>query len=213
MRLDVFYDLLCPFSFLAKRSLDLATARTGASPAVAYRPFMLHPEFPRAPHDFAAAFVAKYGEGGRVPMWDAVIERGRAVGIDYRFYDIQHGFNSVDGHRAVRRAGAEGRGEALLERLFSAFFEECRYLGDLDLLADLAGEVGCDEPAMRDYLRSDEDLNTIYRLSDEARRDPGVPGVPFHLVDGRPWRAAETGIAAYEALLSGRSAARDFPVT
>lgn len=199
MHLDIYYDLLCPFSYLGYRSLEIAKQRTGASPDVTYRPFMLHPEFPRAPHDFAGAFVAKYGEGGRVPMWDAVIAKGRAVGIDYRFYEIEHGFNSVDGHRAVLRAGE--RGEALMARLFSAFFEECQYLGDLDLLARLAGEVGCDEAAMRTYLHSDEDLDAIYRLSDEARA-AGVRGVPTHLVNGRLWQPPETGVAAYEALLS-----------
>ena len=99
-----------------------------------------------------------------------------------------------------------------MERLFRAFFEECRYLGDFELLASLASEVGCDEAAMRAYLHSDEDLDTIYRLSDEARR-AGVRGVPTHLVDGRPWQPRETGPAAYEALLSGSAAARDFPVT
>ena len=204
MRLDIYYDLLCPFSFLAKRSLDLTIEKTGAAPEVVYHPFMLHPEFPRARHDFAGAFVAKYGEGGRVPMWDSVIARGRAVGIDYRFYDIEHGFNSVDGLRAVRRAGE--RGPALMERLFRAFFEECQYLGDLDLLAKLSAEVGCARDDMLAYLRSDEDLDTIYRLSEEARR-AGVRGVPRLLVDGQPWQPRETGADAYEALLSGSASA------
>ena len=198
MRLDIYYDLLCPFSFLAKRSLDLTIEKTGAAPEVVYRPFMLHPEFPRARHDFDKAFVAKYGMDRRVPVWDALIARGEAVGIRYRFYDIEHGFNSVDGLRAVRKAGE--RGPALMERLFRAFFEECQYLGDVDLLARLSAEVGCEHDDMLAYLRSDEDLDTIYRLSEEARR-AGVLGVPTHLVDGRPWQPRETGPAAYEALL------------
>ena len=200
MKLDTYYDLLCPFSWLSKRSLEIASERTGVPALVAYRPFMLHPEFPRAPHDFAGAFTAKYGEGRRVPMWDAVTLRGRAVGLDYRFYEIEHGFNSVDGHRAVLTAEEAGLGSALIERLFAAFFTEGRYLGDLGLLASLAGEVGCDEAMMSAYLRSDQDLDTVHCLS-EAARAAGVRGVPTHVVDGRLWQPGDTGVAAYEALL------------
>ena len=187
---------------MSKRCLEVAAREAGRTPAVAWHAFLLHPEFPRAPHDFEAAFVAKYGQGARVPVWDDVMARGEAVGIRFRFYEIEHGFNSVDAHRLVRLAGRIGEEDAMIERLFSAFFEECRYLGDLELLADLGAEAGLDRADTLARLRSEEGLPAIYEAGEAARRDPGVSGVPFHLVDSAPWRPGDTSLAAYRGLLA-----------
>ncbi|MEQ8433754.1 MAG: DsbA family protein [Oceanicaulis sp.] len=201
MRIDVFYDVLCPFCFLAKRSLDLAMAETGAAPQIVHHPFMLHPEFPRGPHDFQQAFTAKYGEAARGPMWDSVIARGREVGIAFAFYDIKHGFNSITAHRLVHKARAIGVEAAVLEDLYSAFFEDGLYLGDTTLLAHIGARHGLPEADTRAYLDSDQEEAEIFALTERFKRDPGVTGMPYHLVDGAPFRLAKTGVGSFRALL------------
>lgn len=202
MRIDVYYDLLCPFCFLAKRSLDRARQRVpGSAVEVHHYPFMLYPDLPRGAHHFRQAFTDKYGEAARVPMWDAVIARGAAVGINFCFYDIEYGFHSITPHRLVHRAKQVGQESAVLDDLYSAFFEHGRYLGDTALLAEIGAAHGLDPMATKAYLDSDEDEALISQQSAAARTDPGVTGMPFHLVDGQPFKPEATGPEAFIALL------------
>ena len=69
-------------------------------------------------------------------------ERGREEGIDYRFDRITRSPNTVDAHRLVRWAAAEGAQDDMVERLFAAYFSEGLDVGDPAVLADLPADVG-----------------------------------------------------------------------
>ena len=202
IKIDAYYDILCPFCFLAKRSLELAREeRPVVEISLSWKPFMLHPEFSRGPHSFRGAFVEKYGEGARVPMWDHVIARGRQVGIEFRFYDIDHGFHSILPHRLVHRAKTVGTEDALIEDLFSAFFEKAVYLGDIETLADIAGQHGLERSATISYLESDADEEHIFSLTERYQQDPGVTGMPFYTVNGKAFRLEESGPDSFIKML------------
>lgn len=188
MQIDAYYDILCPFSYLAKRYLERSIARFPDVPvAITLKPFMLHPTLPIAgPHSFRSAFTDKYGEGARVPMWDRVIALGAEVGIAFAFYRIEQGAHAIHGHRAVRFAERYGKERQALEAIYQAFYEDARYIGEASILAELLGNVGVPEQSARDYLESGEDVETIFALTERYRVDPGVTGMPFHTVDGEP---------------------------
>lgn len=207
MKIDAYYDILCPFSFLAKRALELALdERDAADVAIELHPFMLHPTLPLAgPHSFRGAFTAKYGEGKRVSMWDRVIGLGKEVGIDFAFYRIEQGAHAVHGHRAVHFAKRHGRERDMLEAIYRAFYEQARYIGDAATLAELGESVGLPRAELLAYLESGDDVELMFALTERYRIDPGISGMPFHLVDGRP--TEPQGVAGWRAVLDGRTVA------
>ncbi len=93
--------------------------------------------------------------------------------------------NTLNSHRLLRFAQAKGQkvGEALLERLFTAYFFEGGDIGDLELLVDLAEEVGLDCTGVSDYLASDADRD-IVAAEDARAREIGIQGVPTYILDG-----------------------------
>ena len=72
----------------------------------------------------------------------------------------------------------------MVERLFRAYFLEGRFIGDRDVLADVAGEAGLSRDAARAYLDSESGTDTIEAM-DRRVRELGVTGVPFFIFDGR----------------------------
>jgi predicted DsbA family dithiol-disulfide isomerase len=72
--------------------------------------------------------------------------------------------------------------DAGVEALFAAYFAQARDVGDLDVLADVAGSAGLDANEVRLYLASDED-ETIVRAEDKHARELGIRGVPCSVIE------------------------------
>lgn len=210
MIVDVVYDLLCPWSLVAKRHFDLAVERIRpASLVVRWRPFMLYPHFDRGGHDFLAFFRERYGEELRVPMWDRIRAVAEPVGIHFAFERITRGPASIDAHRLIRFASREapGREGELYERIARAFFENARVV-DEDLLVEQGEAVGLDPERARAYLRGDEDDAAIFAET-ESWRAAGVTSLPHYIFDDlrdRPRVIKQTGVLTFARALAAEAA-------
>jgi predicted DsbA family dithiol-disulfide isomerase len=216
MRIDAVYDFLCPWCHVGKRHLALAMAAEAARPdavpvEVHWRQFMLYPHFDRGGHDFLEFFRQKYGEGLRVPMWDAIRAVARPIGIDFAFERMTRGPASLDGHRLVRWAEARKPGVSgpMIEDIGRAFYEEARVIDD-DFLVELAERHGLDGPAARAHLASDSDLEAPFAETDAWRR-AGVTSMPHYQIthdDGRVEVIRQTSVEAFAAAFDRARAAR-----
>src|SRR5690606_25057449 len=104
-------------------------------------------------------------------------------GLDYHLDATVTG-NTRDAHQLVHLAREQGRQDAMLERLYRAYFTEGRSIFDPDSLVDLAQEAGLDPAAAREALRDrryesavEEDIAVAARI--------GISGVPFFVIDGK----------------------------
>src|SRR5262249_53711721 len=111
-------------------------------------------------------------------------DMGRVEGIDYRFDAITRAANTINAHRLVRWASEAGKGEAMVERLFRANFTEGRDIGDLNVLADLAAEVGLDRAETAARLATDQDRDAVLAEIQQAYQI-GVTGVPTFILAQR----------------------------
>ena len=68
--------------------------------------------------------------------------------------------------------------------LFQGFFEEGRDIGDLDVLASLAGKAGLDAGSAGEYLAGDRNRD-IVRTREAQARSVGLVGVPSIIVNGQ----------------------------
>ncbi len=108
---------------------------------------------------------------------------GLAEGITYRFDAITRAPDTVNAHRLVYWASAQDRQDEMVERLFAAYFSDGLDVGDNDVLAVLAGEVGMTGD-VADRLAGPEDRETVVAEINHAYRI-GVTGVPCFILDGR----------------------------
>lgn len=181
---DVVSDVACPWCYLGKRRLERAIELVlEIDVAVRWRPYRLDPTIPPEGMDRKDYVIRKFGS---LAALDEAHERltamGHAEGVDYHFERITRSANTIDAHRLVRWAGADGAEDAMVEKLFSAYFNEGRDIGSVDVLAGLAGEAGLDGGAVAERLRGNEDRDTVAAEIEDAYRI-GVTGVPCFILD------------------------------
>jgi len=135
--------------------------------------------------DRRAYVEAKFGGAeGAAQVYDRLRAAGATAGIAFAFERIARQPNTLDAHRLIAWAQAQGAGEALVERLFRAYFLEGRYVGDREVLAALAGEAGLDEGAARAHLASGDGADAVAAM-DRRARELGIDGVPFFVFNQR----------------------------
>ena len=190
LTIDVISDVVCPWCFIGRRRLGAALARLAAEeprarPLVSWHPFQLNPDLPREGIDRSVYLAEKFG-GARpaAEIYERVRAAGRSVGIDFAFERIARQPNTLDAHRLISWAQAQGSAEEVVERLFRAYFLEGRFIGDREVLAAIAGEAGLSAELARAHLASSEGAAAIAEM-DRRTRELGVSGVPFFIFGGR----------------------------
>jgi predicted DsbA family dithiol-disulfide isomerase len=196
---DVVSDVVCPWCFVGKRNLASALKQwDGETIEVRWRPFQLDPTIPPGGMDRAEYMARKFGPDRATNVHERLIQIGKAAGVDFAFDAIRRSPNTLDAHRLIRWAAANGAQEAIVERLFTLYFIEGRDIGGRDLLAEVAGENGLDAAAVRARLDTDIDARDVQEEIASAVR-MGVNGVPFFIIDGK---YGLSGAQPPEAILS-----------
>lgn len=188
MRVDVWSDVVCPFCYIGKRRLEAALAGLPHSDTVevVWHAFQLLPDLVTDPTRNA---VQNMAERKGWPMAYARQVAGQltalaaADGLAFH-YEQTRVANTFDAHRLQHFATTQGKGDAMAEALFKAFFTDGRDIADPDTLAELASAVGLPEAQVREVLASDAYAEDVRRDVDEALQ-LGVNGVPFFVIDGR----------------------------
>ena len=186
LHLDVIVDVVCPWCFLGKRRLDAAIDELDdIDIEVRYRPFQLDPTTPPEGVDREEYVIGKFGSADALDEAHArLFDLGADVGITYAFDLIEKNPNTLDAHRLVRWAAAEGLGDPMLERLFSLFFEEGGDLTDAETLVAAAEEVGLDGDEVTMKLEDGADLDAVKADIAHAGR-MGITGVPTVIVENK----------------------------
>lgn len=186
LHLDVIADVVCPWCFLGKRRLDAAIADLDdLDIEVRYRPFQLDPTIPPEGIEREEYIIGKFGSADALDEAHArLFSLGADVGITYAFDLIEKTPNTLDAHRLVRWAAAEGLADPMIERLFSLFFEEGADLTNAETLVAAAEEVGLDGDEVTMKLEDGADLDAVRADIAHAGR-MGITGVPTVVVENK----------------------------
>ncbi len=186
LRLDVVIDVVCPWCFVGKRQLDAAMASLpDIGFSVRYRPFQLDGSIPPEGKSRQRYLLDKFHDPERIEaMHERIAAIGRDLGIDFRFDRIDVAPNTLDAHRLVHWASAEGKGEAMVERLFAMFFTEGQNLAERATLVAAARDVGLDPEVVERDLDTARDISTVEDEITFAAR-VGITGVPCTIVNSK----------------------------
>ena len=187
MQIDVISDTVCPWCFIGKRRLMRAMAlRPEIVFDVKWRPYRLDPTVPRGGMDRQAYMRAKFGDDPMkiVEMHKLIAAEGAKDGIEFDFAAIQRRPDTLDSHRLIRWAEANGVQDDVVERLFIAYFENGEDIGDIRVLADIADLCGMDGVEVAEMLETDTDRAMVER-EDQIAHEMGVTGVPAMIFGGK----------------------------
>lgn len=207
--LELWVDLVCPWSWIAKHRIEHAIAAFERPHDVTLHlhAFQLDPDSPIGGAVPVAEHLGqKYGgdlEGGRL-MTARASEEAQA---DDLVFDLEAAVraNTFDAHRLVALAhemGGPALQSAAVERFLAAHFREGLAIDDHEVLLRLSGECGMDERRVSAVLASDSYADRV-RADEQRARSMGVTATPFTLANDY---AALTGLhptADYLALLRG----------
>ena len=185
---DLVSDPVCPWCWLGLRYWDEARRLAGdVEVRTILRPYQLDPAVPAGGAPYRDYMRAKFGEGGSdrfKAMRTYLEDAAPGVGIVFNFDEIPVRPNTLDAHRLIRWAQGQDLGEAMLDALHKAFFEERRDIGDKRVLVEIAAQAGMDGEIVADLLKTDRDAGEV--LSEERfYRSLGVQGVPCFIFNGR----------------------------
>lgn len=186
IKLDILSDPICPWCYIGKVNLDRALeARPGHPFVIEWHPFQLNPDMPPEGMDRRRYLETKFGgRENAASVYARIAEHAERAGLAIDWSRIERTPNTLDAHRLIHWAGLEGRQTAAVSRLFKAYFEESRDIGNRDVLLDIAGEVGLDRAMTERLFDTGADGDDIL-TRDQHARERGVTGVPTFVVANR----------------------------
>jgi predicted DsbA family dithiol-disulfide isomerase len=180
MTIDIVSDVVCPWCYIGKRkleaALDMAKAAGLPTPDIRWHPFQLNPDMPVAGISRKQYLEDKFGGPQRAAeIYQRVRAAGRAAGLELDIDGITRQPNTLAAHALIAFAQQQGA-----ERLLKAYFVENRFIGDVEELAQIAGEAGLDADAARAFVTDPAQLKAVADADAQAR-GMGIGGVPYFI--------------------------------
>ncbi|HVV63401.1 MAG TPA: DsbA family oxidoreductase [Pseudolabrys sp.] len=186
VRVDIVSDVVCPWCFIGKRRLEKALALNPQIPVeLHWRPYFLNDWIPREGISREEYLTTKFGS---VDRYHGIAQRVRAAaaseGLTYASDKINRQPNTLDAHRLIRWASAQGLAAQMKQKLMDLYFTAGADLTDREVLVKAAGDVGLNADEIRGWLASDRDVAEVEREAQSAK-EAGIEGVPMYILDGR----------------------------
>jgi predicted DsbA family dithiol-disulfide isomerase len=187
LKIEAWFDFICPWCLIGKRNLDVAVSRFASSRPdvqvkVQWRSHQLLPWTPLEGMPYQAFYRDRLGSAEAVAARRAQVQQaGRDAGVQFAFESIKVLPNSAAAHDLVTFAASRCNATqtaALIDRLLTAFFTEGENIGDSAVLERLGMECGLEAEGLKAH------LDACARLADPTGQrmsyvDPKVNGVPY----------------------------------
>jgi predicted DsbA family dithiol-disulfide isomerase len=186
MKVEIWSDVMCPFCYIGKRKFEKALEAFPAKDQVEieWKSFQLNPSLVTDPSKNTIQHLAE-SKGWTMAYTNETIQyvlnMAKEVGLNYDFEKAVVA-NSFDAHRVIQFAKTKGKGDAMEERLFKAYFTEGKNTADHAVLRQLASDCGLDSLAVQDVLSSEQFAEDVRRDIAESEK-LGITGVPFFVID------------------------------
>lgn len=190
MQVEIWSDVVCPWCYIGKRRFERAVAELAGEVEldIVYRPYQLDPTAsPGKSQPVFDAYAKKFGGPEQATAILArVTEAAAGDGIEFRM-DRALRANTLLAHRLLWLAELPGSPvdqQVLKERLLQAYFVDGLDIGDPEVLADCADEVGLPRQDALDFLESDRGRAEVAAYLEQAA-DHGISAVPTFVINGQ----------------------------
>lgn len=179
-RVEFFYDLSSPWTYIAFHNLDALIARTGVS--VRLRPILVGGVFNAVnPSVYTAREAADNPKFKH--SWRVMRDWAKLAGIEMNFPSIYHPAKSINAMRmACSLASDQVALKTFSKAAFESYFGAQENLDDLDVLVTVANKAGLNGEAMRVASQSDA-VKALLRANTDEVIARGGYGSPTIFVD------------------------------
>ena len=182
LHLQVVADLICPWCFIGKRSLDQALvilAGQGLDVEVEWLPYLLNPAMPAEGMDRKEFRSVRFGWENALAMDARAVEAGRRRGAEFNYPVQTRTPNTVTAHALARLARLKAARccRSGSSTLCSSPISPGKDIGDHAVLERIADEAGMRQGAVQRSLQGHAEVRKL----DSAIRSTGLNGVPSYL--------------------------------
>lgn len=191
--ITMYSDYVCPFCYLGKQSLDAYRETRETDLEVDWHPFDLrhHKRGPNGEIDHSIDDGKDEAYFEQVRHNVTRLKDAYAAEEMLDLADLPDGVDSWDAQVASLYVNAEhpDRWPAFDEAIFEALWVDGRHIGDVEVLVDLAEDIGLDGAEIRAAVTDDE---LLARIRDQftAAHQNGITGVPTFTYNDHSARGA-----------------------
>ena len=159
LRIDIVSDIVCPWCVIGFKNLQKAIKELNGQVEfeISWKPYELHPEIPQNGYDKKLYLEQKFGNlSGRQSPYKQIEEIGNSLGFEFNFSKTERIPNTFNAHRLLWKSKQEGLQTEMSEALFKAYFTDGRDVGSIEVLSDIAHEVGMKKEEIKNFLNSKE---------------------------------------------------------
>ena len=159
LRIDIVSDVVCPWCVIGFINLQKAIKELNdrIEFEISWKPYELHPEIPQNGYDKKLYLEQKFGNSyGRQSPYKQIEEIGSSLGFEFNFSKTKRIPNTFNAHRLLWKAEKDGLQTELSQALFKAYFTDGRDVGSIEVLSDIAHEVGMKKLETKEFLNSKE---------------------------------------------------------
>jgi predicted DsbA family dithiol-disulfide isomerase len=204
MLIEIWSDIACPFCYLGLTKLQHAIQNKGLGNEVQIelRTFLLNPGLKT---DLSKSISQYLHEHKQIPleqieaMNHRIVGQGQELGLDFQMQQIKVA-NTIKAHLLLHEAHEQGLQWACKMRLLKAYFTEGKNIDDIQVLKELAKEVGLKTEHLDLAILGGKHSRAFTQDLQEAQ-ELGLRGVPYFIFDRKVAIHGAREVEAFEQAL------------
>ena len=159
LKIDIVSDVVCPWCVIGFKNLRKAMNDMSHQVdfEITWKPYELHPEIPENGYDKELYMQQKFGgKSNGSSVYTQIKEIGESLGFEFNFSKTKRIPNTFNAHRLIWKAKEYKLQTELSESLFEAYFTDGKDIGSLEILAEIADQVGMEKEVTKEFLFSKE---------------------------------------------------------
>jgi predicted DsbA family dithiol-disulfide isomerase len=207
MLIEIWSDIACPFCYLGLTKLQQAIQNKGLENEVQIelRTFLLNPGLKT---DLSKSISQYLHEHKQIPleqieaMNHSIVGQGQEFGLDFQMQQIKVA-NTIKAHLLLHEAHEQGLQWACKMRLLKAYFTEGKNIDDIQVLQELAKEVGLKTAHLDLAILGGKHSRAFTQDLQEAQ-ELGLRGVPYFIFDRKVAIHGAREVEAFEQALMAK---------
>ena len=186
MKIEIWSDIACPFCYLGLTKLQKAIENLSlnAKVQIELRTFLLNPGLKTNLSQSISQYLQEHKQ---IPMDQIqamnarIVQQGQEFGIDFQMDKIVVA-NTIKAHLLLHEAHEQGLQWSAKMRLLKAYFTEGKNIDNLEVLQQLAAEIGLKTDHLDLAILGGKHSRAFTQDLQEAQ-DLGLRGVPYFIFD------------------------------